>query len=232
MELGRRLLPEKAQCRKKRAVRCINGQRGGTGLLGELFTRRIDGQGQVSMNRRGQAQRGLQGDLPGGRIQQIGPAYDVRDALFGVIDHHRQLVSKQAIRPAKEEITHVPFKLLGMKSAKKVFKANRAFIDTQPPGSGLSASGQTVSASARVKRRAIASQSSRLCPRQLATGTGAGKDRSLFAQSVQCAFINRIAVALPKHVAIPFKTIGFEQMEQCRIRPGRAAGPVDIFDTN
>ena len=69
-----------------------------TRLFRELFSRRIDGNWQMRIRRRRQAQALLQPNLAHNRINQICAAHDGIDALCGVIDDHGQLISEQPIR--------------------------------------------------------------------------------------------------------------------------------------
>ena len=60
----------------------------------------------MKVTRLGQPQRPLQGDLARRRVEQIGPADDVRDVLRGVIKDDGKLVGKQPVGAPQNEISH------------------------------------------------------------------------------------------------------------------------------
>jgi hypothetical protein len=52
----------------------------------------LDYQRQVGITRRGEFERPLQLDLPGGALQEVGPSDDVTNTLGGVVDDDGELV--------------------------------------------------------------------------------------------------------------------------------------------
>ena len=76
-------------------------------MLTEFIATFVHCDRQMAITRGGQFQRLLQIDLPGSGIEQIAAANDLGNTLVGVIDHDRQLIGKQAIRPADDKIAHL-----------------------------------------------------------------------------------------------------------------------------
>ena len=77
------------------------------GLLGELLARRVDRRRDVQVARRRVAEQALQVDLPRRRIEQVGAAHHVGDALLGVVDHHRELVGELPVGAIQHEVADV-----------------------------------------------------------------------------------------------------------------------------
>jgi hypothetical protein len=41
------------------------------------------------------------------RLQQVGAPHDIGDRLLGIVDHHCELVSVQAVAALEDEVAHV-----------------------------------------------------------------------------------------------------------------------------
>ena len=54
-----------------------------------------------------------QHDLTLARIEQVSAAHHARDALVGIVHHHRELIGEQAVGTAQDEIAHVARHVLG-----------------------------------------------------------------------------------------------------------------------
>jgi hypothetical protein len=50
------------------------------------------------------AQQVLQVNLPGGRVEKICAAHDIRDALRGIVDDHGELIGEQSVGPIEDEV--------------------------------------------------------------------------------------------------------------------------------
>ena len=72
--------------------------------LAELVSVRLDDQRQVQVAWLWQAEDFLQIKLARRRIEQVGAAHHIGDALPGVIQHHGQLIGNQAVAAANDEI--------------------------------------------------------------------------------------------------------------------------------
>ena len=81
-------------------------QRPGAILFGEFFTVGIQHQRCVQVMRLKKPEGLLQQNLPGGVVGQVFAPHHMRYALRGVVDHHGQLVGKQAIGPLEDKVAH------------------------------------------------------------------------------------------------------------------------------
>jgi hypothetical protein len=79
----------------------------------------------------GQTQCGLQGYLARSAAQKVGTAYDVRDVLGSIVDDDRQLICKQTVAPADDEVTRIEGKLRGLQSLQAVLELDRAGRDSE-----------------------------------------------------------------------------------------------------
>src|SRR3546814_7812027 len=65
-------------------------------------------------------------DLPWGRVEQVGSAHDIGDALRGVVDHHRQLVRPAAVGAFEYEIAHLRGDVLRLGAEDRVYEFDPA----------------------------------------------------------------------------------------------------------
>jgi hypothetical protein len=77
--------------------------------LGQFLSIRLDHERQVQVSRYWQLQRLQQCQLPRGAVEQVGTANYIRDALIGIVDHHRELIGKYAIATAHNHIAVHPW---------------------------------------------------------------------------------------------------------------------------
>ena len=106
-QCGRRSLAEKAEGRKQGVGGRVGVDGTGEGLLRQLFAGGIGGHRQMGVARRGQAEQALQVNLASGGVEQVGAAHDVGDAGVGIVDHHRELISEQAVGTQHHVIARV-----------------------------------------------------------------------------------------------------------------------------
>ena len=85
----------------------------------------------MHVSRGGKSQQVLQINLARRRIQQIGAAHDMRDALEYIVDDYCQLICKQAIRAFHHEIANFGFEVLADAALQSIFK-----LDTPSPLQG------------------------------------------------------------------------------------------------
>ena len=92
--------------RGQHGLRRLQIQRHCPVLFAELFAIRAQHKVRVQVLRGGQLQSELQHDLPRGVIGQVLAAHDMGDALRGVVYHHCQLVSPEAVGAAQNKVAH------------------------------------------------------------------------------------------------------------------------------
>ncbi len=90
----------------------VKGER--TVLLGKLFTVGAQDQRGVQVLWGREIQACLQAYLARGVVSEVFPAYDMADALFGVVNNHRELVAKAGIRALQHKVTYRLFKVLAL----------------------------------------------------------------------------------------------------------------------
>lgn len=84
----------------------------------------------------GSAQKLLQVHLPGGRGEQV-PAPDYfRHTGGGIVYHHSQLVHKDAVGPADQEVTAVPGQVFYVEALDPILDGNFPVWHPDPPGGG------------------------------------------------------------------------------------------------
>ncbi len=98
--------------------------RTGSGLLAQFGAGRIDHQRVMEVGRFRQAEQSLQVQLGRGQVEQIGTADDLGHPLFGIVDHHSELVGKQAVGTPDDEITEVTSEVELMSAKVAVLKAD------------------------------------------------------------------------------------------------------------
>src|SRR5258706_9801024 len=65
---------------------------------------------------------------------QIGPAHDMRDPLFRIVDDHRQQVGEYAVTPPENHVTHGAGDVLAVASLDAIGKQDRPWLDPQTGG--------------------------------------------------------------------------------------------------
>ena len=101
-----------AQRAKQQRAGLLGLQRWRAIALAELVSVRLDDQRQVQVAWLWQAEDLLQIKLAGRRIEQVGAAHHIGDALPGVIQHHGQLIGNQAVAAANDEIADLAAQML------------------------------------------------------------------------------------------------------------------------
>ncbi len=95
----------------------------------------------------GQGQGPLQHDLPGRARQQVCAPHDVGHALCRVVDHHRELVGKQAVAASKHKIADRARNVCELWSLDSVHELDVAVGCAEPPGGsrpGIRTDGQAL----------------------------------------------------------------------------------------
>ena len=101
-----------ARSAKQQRAGLLGLQRWRAIALAELVSVRLDDQRQVQVAWLWQAEDLLQIKLAGRRIEQVGAAHHIGDALPGVIQHHGQLIGNQAVAAANDEIADLAAQML------------------------------------------------------------------------------------------------------------------------
>ncbi|MCY1381707.1 hypothetical protein D9M69_696460 [compost metagenome] len=68
----------------------------------------------MQVTRLAEAQQFLEVELARGRVQQVGAAHHLVDALPGVVQDHRQLIGVEAVAPANDEVAHFAAQVLAV----------------------------------------------------------------------------------------------------------------------
>ena len=180
--------------------------------------------------RGGEAEAALQPDLARGGHEQILPAHDVGDALFGVVGHHGELVGPQAVGAQEDEIADVAGEVLYITADDAVGEGDGFIGHAQPPG-GHSAGG--------FGRRggepctgAVVNEAVHALPRlgmPLFAAAIAGVGEAALLQAVQGGAVEMVAAALVGHFAVPFKAECFEGAQDMGGSTGHFARRVEIF---
>ena len=92
------------ECVAKRLHRILTFEPHGVAGLGQFLSIRFDYERQMQVSRNRQLERLQQSQLPRGAVEQVGAANYIRDALIGIVDHHRKLVGQYAIAAAHDHI--------------------------------------------------------------------------------------------------------------------------------
>ena len=114
-----------------------------------LSASRISG---TCMARQRQVQQPSQHALARRGTEQVGAAHHVRDALGGVVHHHRQLIGPQPVGAAQGDVAHRPRHVLLLRPQPAVLEAFHAVRHAQAPGARLAAWRQAVAAGAWIGR--------------------------------------------------------------------------------
>ena len=99
-----RRLTQKIQRLPQQRLLLADRQGGGMVLFGELKAARLQGQWQMQPGWLGALQQTVEGDLAHCGFEQIRATHHLRDTAVGIVDHHRQIVGKQAIAPLENKI--------------------------------------------------------------------------------------------------------------------------------
>ena len=186
---------------------------------------------------RGQAQGALQHDLPRCVVGQVLAAHHMGDALRGVVHHHCQLVSPQAISPAQHKVADFLAHVLLLRPQAAVApmrdggqaQCGLHGLHIQPPGAGGFAP-QTVSAGAGVDGGAVPGHG--LGRFDLFARAAAGVGPALVHQGLQGGSVVLAALALPQHRAIGQQAAGCQLLQDGLVGPGHAARCVHVFDAH
>lgn len=146
----------------KQPPRLLQGGNRATGLdrhgqtgLAQLLPVAVQHQRKMRVLHCGQSQALLQQSLPRTGVQQVGAAHDMGHALFGIIDHHRELVSPKAIGAAQYEITNVFIDALNHAALDGIVDTDFALIWNAQAKRGLIAAWRGDAASMNATRRRL-----------------------------------------------------------------------------
>ena len=129
-KLLRRVLSECPERRNKCGLHFVHWNALGTGQLTEFGAVRVNGDRNMLIGRRVQAQALLHPDLTWCRVHQINAAYDFCHALQMIIDSNSEMVRDQAIASKNDEITRLGLELLRLGSLQTVSKFDRPVVCT------------------------------------------------------------------------------------------------------
>ena len=154
----------------------------------------------------GSAQKLLQVHLPGGRGEQV-PAPDYfRHTGGGIVYHHSQLVHKDAVGPADQEVTAVPGQVFYVEALDPILDGNFPVWHPDPPGGGAAKSGllcrTQIPAPAVVYVDPVSGMGC-ICPMQAATGAVAGIQESAGFQQPEGGQVSVGAAALGLGLPVP-----------------------------
>src|ERR1700694_5923714 len=96
------------------------------------------------------AEQALQIDLPRRGVEQVRTAHHVRNTLFGVVDHHCQLICELAVGTIHEEIADIALHRLLTDALYAVREAYRIGHRSQAQGPRRLSRRQTISAGSRI----------------------------------------------------------------------------------
>src|SRR5215469_17862136 len=166
-----------------------------------------------------QVQRALEGDLPASAFEEIRPAYDVSDALQGIIHDHGELVGEHPV-PAPHD--HVAQLAHGKRSRslETVFEGDGLRLVDPEAYRQIAGPSGSPTAGARIAR---------IFRAQLAARTAAPERAARLPQRLQHLGIKTRPTALVFDLAIPQKAEGFEGAEDLIGAAGNHAGAVEIL---
>ncbi|MNS33496.1 hypothetical protein D3C72_656110 [compost metagenome] len=173
----------------------------------------------MQITRLRQAEQFLQVELAGRGVQQVGTANDIGDALPGVVQDHRQLISVEPVTAADHEIADFPPQMLSVLALHPVNEMVFQFRYAQ-------ADGRIVSAMAGIAAQARINPVIRL---QLFARAGAGVGQALIEQAIEHLGVGIVPLALANQVAIPLEAIAFQCLENGRLGAGFLAGWIKVF---
>lgn len=188
------------------------------GLFAEFFSRGVGRDRDVEIRRRWNVQAALQVDLARSRVEQIGPADHMGNALFRVIDDHRKLVGKDAVCAGEDEVSDLTFKVLRHESLKTILERDLVVIDPQTVGTRL-ASG----------RRAGTAGSWIYTIGEVLARAAAWESMPLLEQAVECVSVQLQPGTLVCHRSIPMQSALLEAAENIALGTRDVAGRVEIF---
>src|SRR5262247_2327131 len=79
-----------------------------------------------------QPQQLLQVELSRRGPEQVGPAHYVRDSLFGVVDHDRELVGVNTVRAVEHEVAAFPLQVAADSSLDSIVERNHGAARVEP----------------------------------------------------------------------------------------------------
>src|SRR5690606_22608019 len=103
-------------------------------VLAQLATLGPKRERQVRVGGLRQAEQALQQDLPWRRVEQVGAAHDLADALRRIVDDDRELVRTRAVRAPDHEVADVAPEILLLSAQHAIGESDRRGTDAQPPG--------------------------------------------------------------------------------------------------
>ena len=175
-----------------------------------------------------EAEAALQVDLARGGNEQVLPAYDVCDALVGIVGDDGKLVRPKSVGTQEDEVADVAGEVLGVMSDDTVVKSDGFVVDADAPcGRFVGVGAVFGAAAASVVNESVGTLGGGRLPVFAAAITGI--EQAFFFQTTQGVPVQRMAAALPNDFAVPFETEGFERVQDMRGGTGHFARRVEIF---
>jgi len=173
------------------------------------------------MEGRRESQGALQVDLPWRGVEQIGAPDNMRDALCGVVDDHRQGVRDDAVAALHDEVADRGADILAEAALNQVRKVDVARIHPQTRAGG-SRLGGAFAARARVM----------ILVGELPAAAAAREQQLRSIELRKRLGIQRLALRLTNHRTVPFEAECGERGTDAIRRTRDFARPVEILDSD
>src|SRR5271170_5990003 len=144
-----------------------------TPRLREFTVIRFREHGNMCVAGLGHPQQALHGDLTGRVVQQIGPAYDMRDSLRRIIDDDGEHIGNYLIAPLENDVAHGRGYVLAVAALDAIPESDVARFDSQARRARHCGERVTVAASAGVAQLVL----------QLRAAAGTGERQTALAQA-------------------------------------------------
>jgi len=179
----------------------------------------------------GQTQCSLQGDLARSAAQKVGATYDMRDFLGGIVDDDRQLICKQTVAPADDEVTRIKGKLRGLQSLQPVHERNRAGCYQKTDRRRTVRSPHAVATPTKVEQLVGRVAAGRLRCLQLSSTARAGESAASAEQLVERRSLECVTLALSADRPGPLEAERRECRDDLVGAAGHFARGIEIFDS-
>ncbi len=180
---------------------------------------RLDDQRQVQVAWLWQAEDLLQIKLAGRRIEQVGAAHHIGDALPGVIQHHGQLIGNQAVAAANDEIADLAAQMLAELALHTIDEDVFTIGYAQADGSILEAATGGAAEAGVGARVAF----------ELLARAGARIRQAFIQQPFDGVPIRSVTFALAQHVAVPFEAVALQRLDDSPLGAGHLPWRIDVF---
>ena len=185
----------------------------------------------MGVGRCGNAEALLQVDLARGGNEQVLPAYDVCNALVGIVSNDGKLVRPKSVGAQEDEVADVAGEVLGVMSDDTVVKSDGFVVDADAPCGWFVGVGAVFgTAAASVVNESVGTLGGGRLPVFAAAITGI--EQAFFFQTTKGVPVQGMAAALPNDFAVPFETEGFKRVQDMRGGTGHFARRVEVFHTD